>query len=170
MNELHLFAGAVMKCCSSCKVEKPDDLLYRRGAGRQNQCIECAKAAAAAWYSSNPDYRKQKAKAWREANPGYVSQYRKDNRRKIYLTESARKYGITPERYEQMIASQDNKCAVCLKLFDWSDQQTKPLIDHCHNSMKVRGLLCNRCNTTLGLVEDRKDLLAALMEYLNCHG
>lgn len=61
---------------------------------------------------------------------------------------------------------QGNACATCAKPFDWEDKQTKPHIDHCHTSNKVRGILCNRCNTVLGLVADDAALLASLAGYL----
>ena len=104
------------------------------------------------------------------ANPDRVKEYRKTNRRAIYLTESARKYGITAEKFAALMASQEDACATCRKLFDWSDKQTKPHIDHCHDSKRVRGILCNRCNTVLGLVTDNGALLSSLVEYLKCHG
>lgn len=40
------------------------------------------------------------------------------------------------------------------------------LLDHCHDSLKVRGLLCNRCNTTLGLVNDDVSTLKKMIDYL----
>jgi hypothetical protein len=120
------------------------------------------------WKSS--EYAREKAKAWRLANPDRVLAYRKENRRDIYLTESARRYGITREQYAAMLEKQRDACATCALTFDWGDKQTKPHIDHCHATGKVRGLLCNRCNTMLGLVKENKRLLAALTEYLECHG
>ena len=120
------------------------------------------------WKSS--EYARAKAKAWRLANPGRVKAYRQTNRRAIYLVESARKYGITADRFFELMALQSEACAICRARFAWSGKQTKPHIDHCHHSKMVRGLLCNRCNTVLGLVADNEQLLAALIEYLKCHG
>lgn len=170
MNELHLFAGASMKACSKCGVPKAPEGFYRRGTGRQNQCIECSKAAAKDWYAANPDYRRTKAQEWRKANPDYVREYRKTNRRDIYLTESARKYGITREQFSKMFADQSEKCATCFKPFDWDDKQTKPHIDHCHRTGKIRGLLCNACNSVLGITNENVETLSNLIEYLKCHG
>ena len=120
------------------------------------------------WKTS--EYKREKAKAWRLANPDRVSAYRKENRFKSYLQESSRKYGIAPGWFGEQMKVQAGACATCQKPFDWSDKQTKPHIDHCHESKKVRGILCNRCNTVLGLVDDRSALLASLAEYLKCHG
>ena len=170
MNELELFAGAAMRKCSKCGEYKTDENFYRRGTGRQTQCIQCSKASAKEWYASNPDYRKEKARVWRTENPDYVRDYRKTNRRRIYMVESARKYGITTEQFDEMFDRQGGCCGTCQKSFDWTDKQTKPHIDHCHLTGKVRGLLCNKCNTVLGLVEDNAEVLSNLIEYLKCHG
>lgn len=129
-----------------------------------NELALFAGAMKTHWKSS--EYAREKAKAWRLANPERVQEYREKNRRKSYLQESRRKYGITPEEFEQFMSLQHECCATCKKLFDWGDKQTKPHIDHCHASKRVRGILCNRCNTVLGLVTDDKQLLSALAGYL----
>jgi hypothetical protein len=116
------------------------------------------------------EYKREKARAWRIANPDRVLAYRKANRRKHYLQESARKYGIADGWFDAQMAAQGEACATCRKSFDWDDKQTKPHIDHCHDSKRVRGILCNRCNTVLGLVTDSGPLLSSLAEYLKCHG
>lgn len=74
-------------------------------------------------------------------------------------------YGITPEQYEEMLAAQGGCCAIChakkpggrTKLF---------FIDHCHTTGKVRGLLCMRCNTGLGLFMDNQKFLSNAISYL----
>jgi len=40
------------------------------------------------------------------------------------------------------------------------------LVDHCHVTGKYRGLLCNRCNTSLGFVNDDIELLEKMVNYL----
>jgi hypothetical protein len=116
------------------------------------------------WKSS--EYMREKAKAWRLANPDRVLAYRAANRRKSYLQESRRKYGLQPEEFAALMLAQGECCATCRKPFDWGDKQTKPHIDHCHATQKVRGILCNRCNTILGLVSDEAALLSSLARYL----
>lgn len=116
------------------------------------------------WKSS--DYAREKARRWRLENPERVQAYREANRRKSYLQEAKRKYGLAPERFAEMMTAQGECCATCRKPFCWSDKQTKPHIDHCHASGEVRGILCNRCNTVLGLVCDNKQILTALAGYL----
>lgn len=57
-----------------------------------------------------------------------------------------RKYGMSPEDYARLLSLQGGQCAIC-------QRSTKLVIDHCHKSKKVRGLLCNSCNGALGHVE-----------------
>lgn len=81
-----------------------------------------------------------------------------------------RKYGVTPERYREMHEAQDGKCAICknpeTRLHPKTHAPQALSVDHCHNHKHVRGLLCWRCNTTLGKAEDSPDLLRAMIAYL----
>lgn len=120
------------------------------------------------WKSS--EYAREKAHRWRLENPDRVIAYRKKNRRKSYLQEAKRKYGLEPEEFHRMMSSQKEQCATCKKDFNWGDKQTKPHIDHCHKSGVIRGILCNKCNTTLGWLSDQPDTLKRMAEYLECHG
>jgi hypothetical protein len=75
-----------------------------------------------------------------------------------------KKYGITLEQYEQMLIEQDSKCAVCGKT---EQENTKRLaVDHCHKTGRVRKLLCHHCNCALGMVDDDRNKLVALISYL----
>jgi hypothetical protein len=116
------------------------------------------------WKSS--DYARAKAKAWRLANPEKVAEYRTKNRRKSYLQEAFRKYGITSDEFYVLMLTQEHACATCYTPFDWSDRETKPHIDHCHVTKKVRGILCKKCNSVLGMVKDNPQTLENLAEYL----
>ena len=58
------------------------------------------------------------------------------------------RYGITVEDWDAMYDKQDGKCGLCLQ------PDKKLVVDHDHDTMKVRGLLCHRCNTALSLEEN----------------
>jgi hypothetical protein len=72
-----------------------------------------------------------------------------------------KKYGITLEEWKQMLERQGNACAIC------GDREAKLVIDHSHKTNKVRGLLCNHCNTGLGMFKDRRASLRAALLYLD---
>lgn len=75
-----------------------------------------------------------------------------------------KKYGITPEDYDEMYSKQEGKCAIC-KSHQLSLKK-KLCVDHCHKTGKVRGLLCNNCNLGLGSFKDDKIILETAIKYL----
>lgn len=80
-----------------------------------------------------------------------------------------RQYNISLEDYRDLFISQNGKCAVCNSdgRARISIHHNMPLvIDHCHKTHKVRGLLCHTCNTALGQLNDSIDLLKKSIEYL----
>ena len=74
-----------------------------------------------------------------------------------------KKFGIGLSQYEAMNDRQNGKCWICKQ---YNDSGRELAVDHCHSSSKVRGLLCGRCNTTLGKIGDDVELLRRMIEYL----
>jgi hypothetical protein len=58
------------------------------------------------------------------------------------------RYGMTAEDYRQMLARQKGVCALCDGIME------RPVVDHCHSTGKVRGIICHPCNIKLPAVED----------------
>jgi hypothetical protein len=80
--------------------------------------------------------------------------YERERRRTL------RKYGLTAEDFDRMLASQQGRCRGC----GTTDPGRKGWhIDHCHVTGRVRCLLCNRCNTVLGMCGEDPALLQQLM-------
>jgi hypothetical protein len=69
-------------------------------------------------------------------------------------------YGITPEAVEQMIEKQKGACACC----GASDRRL--VVDHCHKTGRVRGMLCSQCNVGIGYFGDCADRLLKAIAYL----
>ena len=111
---------------------------------------------------SKKDWWARKWQARKVANPGWER-----------ARDLKRKYGITTERYEEMLSQQNGLCAICNKPESKIDTQNGNFIalavDHCHTTKKVRGLLCNRCNTTIGRIEESIELLRAMEVYMQRH-
>lgn len=80
----------------------------------------------------------------------------------------ARTYGISREEWEAMYARQGGRCFICLgEGFTMkADHEAKLMVDHCHSTGKVRGLLCHNCNRALGLLQDDKQAIKRALEYL----
>ena len=70
------------------------------------------------------------------------------------------KYGITSIEYDQLRVIQNGACALCFRT------DRKLGVDHNHQTGKVRGLLCNSCNTALGAMNDDPDRLQNAIQYL----
>ena len=78
-----------------------------------------------------------------------------------------KKYGITSEEYDRMLTEQNYSCYICHKHEDKLDRSLA--VDHCHETGKVRGLLCGNCNRFLGQINDNIDTASRLLEYLKKH-
>lgn len=73
-------------------------------------------------------------------------------------------YGVSPEQYDEMFISQGGCCGICDTHQD--DQTSSMAVDHCHTTMRVRGLLCNKCNTAIGLLKDDPLVVLEAAKYL----
>lgn len=74
-----------------------------------------------------------------------LRRYRKDDKRKHNLKT---RYGLTEADYDEMLEKQRGLCALC------GDEMKRPVVDHCHETGKVRGILCHPCNIKLPAIED----------------
>ena len=73
-------------------------------------------------------------------------------------------YGITLEEYNIMFEEQKGCCSIC---GDHQSSMLKSLsVDHCHETGRIRGLLCKNCNTSLGQFKDNIAILFKAIEYL----
>lgn len=73
-------------------------------------------------------------------------------------------FGLSLDDYKQMISLQESKCKICGETTD------DLCIDHCHDSGNVRGLLCRKCNSGIGLLQDSVILLESAINYLKESG
>ncbi len=99
---------------------------------------------------------------WNEENiyvpPGGSSPYCRICRK---IRDLDQMYGLTLEAYEKLWDSQGGRCGICKCILE------KPQIDHNHKTGKVRGLLCQKCNTGLGLFGDTVEGFTIALDYLS---
>jgi hypothetical protein len=80
------------------------------------------------------------------------------------------KYGITTPERNEMLIEQDYKCLGCNSKIEFNTQgytnKHTAVIDHCHVSGNIRGILCGACNTLIGKAEDSPQILRNLANYL----
>lgn len=84
-----------------------------------------------------------------------------DSRKRWNRNEQLRRYGLTRESFNELVAFQEGRCAICKVAFT-----NTPIIDHDHEKRIVRGLLCRDCNFALGYFEDNARLLQNAIDYL----
>jgi hypothetical protein len=142
-----------------------------------------AAIAAREWRAKNPSKNRAAVRRWDKAHPGYKAasarlwyknnRERANARRRMEQAAGKRrhidrrktlkaKYGLTVEAYDEMLVKQNGKCAICLL-----PPRNKYLdVDHCHDSDRVRGLLCDLCNRMLGQAREDPALLEAGARYL----
>ncbi len=132
-----------MKVCSKCKIKKDLTEYHKRAnrpCGVRSQCKEC-----------------------------YLLYPKKLKRREGYMRDfNLKQYGIDHAKYIEMFDNQKGCCKICNKHLSEVDKGNKKAlcVDHCHETNIVRGLLCDKCNRGLGLLNDNIDILKNAIAYL----
>ena len=108
-------------------------------------CIACIPERNKKQYHKNPKKHIARSAAFIREHPGRYRETRKDG----WLR---RTYGISAEQYMEMAAAQGDVCALCDRKETIKDGYHLS-IDHCHQTGRIRGLLCFTCNTALGKLE-----------------
>jgi hypothetical protein len=120
-------------------------------------CLICKKKTDKV-IRSTPKYKAMQKRKWNRlySDPEYKKKC--GDKRLIKL------YGITPEKYEEILEEQNYSCAIC-KIHK-NHFVRKLQVDHNHTTGKVRGLLCHRCNTSLGKLYEAKCVLLQMISYI----
>lgn len=157
-----------MKKCSICKLEKDESNFHKnkkKKDGLDTRCKSCKheinminkekyKIYHHKRYLEKKEEINKKNREWYKNNPE-----KSRNQKLLY------QYGITLEQRNEIIRAQNNKCKICLDNLNILD--TKIIhVDHNHNTGKIRGVLCKKCNSMLGLSRERKDILLNAIQYL----
>jgi len=128
------------KKCSRCKEVKPLSGFSKdkqHWSGHKSACKVCASLDFAEWKSKN------------------LEKSRRDDRKRHYI----RTYDLDPELAEQLVQNRVGECSICGSIL--------PLVvDHCHTTGKVRGLICSACNRVLGYSKDNIKTLENAILYL----
>lgn len=137
--------------CSKCGAN-PRESPYERGIdGLHAWCRQCLKSKSKSYKKSlDPAVRKQRDRV-----------------------QALRKRGLTLEQYDQMFQSQNGVCAICgqpeTRINYHSGEPVSLHVDHDHVTGVNRALLCGRCNTGIGMLQDSPTIAARAAEYLRHH-
>jgi hypothetical protein len=145
------------KLCARCNKILPIEAFQLsnssgRRDGRQSYCRPCVTEYKRAWSRAHPENITARWKRAKERNPN-VSRER-----------VLRKYGLTLDSFEALFQKQKGKCRGCLSPLI---RGRATHIDHCHNSNKIRGLLCNNCNLAVGMLSDDPTRMRRLARYVS---
>lgn len=167
------------KQCTKCNRDKPLDEFHKdrtRRDGHAGQCKACKRAYRNSRYRKDRSRELSQQRRYRSTHKEKIAAGQKRRRqqrpgrvRRISRSSTLKqRYGITAQDYNRMLASQNGVCAVC------GNPETRKkrggtirlAVDHCHKTGKVRGLLCSRCNLSIGRFEDDPELLEKAAAYL----
>ena len=130
--------------CTSCKKEKTENEFSLHNGKRNKQCKKCREYHNNLW-KNNPNKYKDKRK-------DYYKKTKEIHSLRNFKNSILKKYNLTIEQYNEMLLNQLNQCAICETIFS---KDNLPCVDHCHQTNKVRGLLCRKCNLSLSYVESK---------------
>ena len=112
----------------------------------------------------NPEDKVAYDKRWNAENPrdpekkaAYMKQWYADN---PHANVARKGVEVTAGWYFENYDLQEGKCKIC------SEFQYRLQIDHCHTTMKLRGLICGPCNRGLGVFRDNPEALRNAARYL----
>lgn len=174
------------KTCRKCDTEKPLTDFFRDAStkdGRHTRCKSCHSASAKRWVRANPEKRREykkteyarhrdtvraRNKRWYERHRGseafLAKRKARSNTPEVRDTRFRREYGISLAEVEAMAEAQGGVCAICKEPERLGEKGL--CVDHCHQTGRVRGMLCHKCNRALGLFNDTIAYLNAAATYL----
>jgi hypothetical protein len=169
------------KVCRACKVNKPF-IEYHKDKkvkdGLNLRCKSCRLLKSKQYYEDNRErkkaYQAEYALTHKEAYRANARKWYEKNREGKYRdTRLRRTYGISLEEYNKMLKEQKGVCDICGReeraIHNKSKKVKHLTVDHCHNTGKVRGLLCSTCNTGIGNLQDNIETVEAALGYLTKH-
>lgn len=104
---------------------------------------------------------------------GYLNFCKRCENQKCYVKRTSEyqrnwqlkvKFGITIDDYNKMLESQDYKCGICERHMTEFNKNLG--VDHNHKTGDIRGLLCQFCNTGLGLFREDLNLIKKVCNYI----
>ena len=135
------------KVCNECKAEKPAEDFYLVALKKGGPKVHLAPVCKPCGVVRLRRYRERRKEQF--GSHGH------------HLVKT---YGITVEQYQEMHERQGGLCAICGQA---NVRGLSLAVDHCHETGEIRGLLCNPCNSGVGLLGDDPARLQAAIDYLS---
>jgi hypothetical protein len=142
----------------------------------RKKCSHCLEMLPLGEFGPNKDTRLGVRSECRKCGREKALQWKDANWEKERDTRLRREFGITLEQYDAMLAEQGGCCAICgqppaivgYRASRRPGRPTRPIlvVDHDHQTGKIRGLLCIHCNRGLGFFKDSPELLRFALKYM----
>jgi len=168
------------KVCHLCKISKKlEDFGKHEIKIKWGICKECARNKQKICRDRNPEKYKTRHNNWCKNNRDKTNKYSKkwisSNKEKHELIKQSnhlKKYNISIDDFNLLIKKQNNLCAICKnpETAIFNKKIRKLAVDHCHKTLKIRGLLCGNCNIALGKFKDSVEILESAISYLKEYG
>lgn len=149
-------------CLRGHEYTSENTYVFPNGKGRT--CRTCLRFRNARWNKNNPE--KAEASRIKQVEKGSFKKYRKKWEAKnpiYYRVRNLKNSNFTTENFSNMLQAQKGLCAICAEKMD------KPCLDHCHDTGKIRELLCGTCNTGIGHLRESTTILESAIAYLRKH-
>jgi hypothetical protein len=160
-----MIPASATRRCRKCLREQPEAAFSKDSRYRDGKSTRCKECDSGAWQRQMQSIDPEKKKLWDLK----TLEWRRKNREKVRQYNRATNYGISPDEMNRLIAQQKGRCAICAETPRPGKNSPCPwTVDHCHETGRVRGLLCGDCNRTVGFYEKliRRGLVAATDKYL----
>ncbi|HAM41948.1 MAG TPA: hypothetical protein DCP69_11645 [Candidatus Omnitrophica bacterium] len=137
----------------------PEKLNYGHGL--------CSNCYTRKWRTEHPDWvkardRRRYQKFLASGKPSWAHLHPIRIRELTKRRHLAKLYGISMEEYDRWLEAQNGRCAIC----EAEPSRRMLAVDHDHETGKIRGLLCTRCNVAIGGLNDNPALLRKAIVYL----
>ena len=117
----------------------------------------------------HPDRIKKARDKFNAKNPGLNAkrhkQWYQKNKEHVFFRYLKWKFGLEKAEYLNIVKASGNKCQICRE-FRPRKNNKRLMLDHCHKTRAVRGLLCNTCNIALGMFKEDLNILKNAVKYL----
>lgn len=128
--------------CKDCQEELTIFNTFWQNGSRRGICKECQSKRMKKWNDANKERKKILNRNYKLKND----------------------FNLTTEQFDELLQKQGGVCAVCKNPNNVEGRELS--VDHCHSTGTIRGLLCQKCNVALGLLNEDESIIFNLLEYL----
>lgn len=147
----------IQKTCLKCNQSLPASNFNKNKTkkdGLQTFCKKCQKG----WYETPENKSRVLARVGKTSRENW----HKKTPVEKYAVNLKRFFKMSIEDYKHLYIAQNGKCGIC----QTSEEMFSLVVDHDHQTNKIRGLLCSKCNSAIGMLGDSAETVRRAVDYL----